>query len=58
MKVGDVVYLKSGSPPLTIVQLNGGNASVMWFAHEMSAPQGAEFPLDALTSTITPLKAS
>lgn len=41
LKVGDVVYLKSGSPPLTVAQVAGRSVSVTWmesgkFTHDLS----------------------
>ena len=34
IKVGDIVYLKSGSPKLTVDKVNGSDITVVWFASE------------------------
>jgi uncharacterized protein YodC (DUF2158 family) len=52
MKVGDVVYLRSGSPPLTVVALRPSPAmfdrvECMWVVN--GAAQHATFPEEALT---------
>jgi uncharacterized protein YodC (DUF2158 family) len=32
-KVGDVVYLKSGSPKLTVTESQSGETKVVWLKH-------------------------
>lgn len=43
MKEQDVVRLKSGSPPLTVVGVTGDKVFVTWL-NEKGAIQGREFP--------------
>jgi len=53
MKVGDVVYLKSGSPALTITRIQEpfGTITVRWFAKEIPGGiGGCDFPKESLTS--------
>ena len=47
-KVGDIVYLKSGSPPLTVITDDGSNATVQWF--NGAAPEETAFPEGALSA--------
>lgn len=48
-QAGDVVYLKSGSPAMTVTSTNEGNwISVVWFAdHQKEIESG--FPTETLT---------
>lgn len=50
MKKGDIVYLNSGSPSLTITEIVGGNATVTW-EHDKEGTQLADFPLACLSTT-------
>ncbi|WP_291850661.1 DUF2158 domain-containing protein [Bradyrhizobium sp.] len=34
LKPGDVVILKSGGHPLSVVEVNGGNAACVWMGNE------------------------
>jgi uncharacterized protein YodC (DUF2158 family) len=34
LKPGDVVILKSGGHPLTVVEVNGGNVACVWMGNE------------------------
>ena len=43
MKIGDVVYLKSGSPELTVTDVYLENVQVMWIS-ENDVVQRASFP--------------
>jgi uncharacterized protein YodC (DUF2158 family) len=45
-KVGDVVQLKSGSPPMTIEEIGGGRARCVWF--EDTKRQAKWFDIAAL----------
>lgn len=47
IKAGDVVALKSGSPELTVLLVEGGIAYVAWFNDCVSSRD--DFPVDALT---------
>jgi uncharacterized protein YodC (DUF2158 family) len=42
---GDIVMLKSGSPPMTITQTLGDAAEVVWFETEVRA---AKLPMNVL----------
>lgn len=47
---GQVVYLKSGSPPLTVYSVRGdGHVNVEWF-HD-GKPHRDAFPAECLTTT-------
>lgn len=48
LKVGDVVYLKSGSPKMTVSALRG-EAIVSWF--DGTKEMNSHYPLDCLTRT-------
>ncbi len=37
MKVGDIVYLKSGSPKLTVVKIENGSVFVSWYINNSSS---------------------
>lgn len=50
MKKGDIVYLNSGSPSLTITEIVGDNATVTW-EHDKEGTQLADFPLACLSTT-------
>jgi len=50
MNPGDVVYLKSGSPALTIKSVRGANVEVTWL-DGFETPCTAEFPVVCLTTT-------
>jgi uncharacterized protein YodC (DUF2158 family) len=45
-KVGDVVQLKSGGPPMTIEEIGGGRARYVWF--EDTTRQAKWFGIAAL----------
>jgi uncharacterized protein YodC (DUF2158 family) len=56
LKVGDVVYLKSGSPKMTIVTIEARGwigdrklANTLWFVDYMSTVHSGRFSLEALT---------
>jgi uncharacterized protein YodC (DUF2158 family) len=46
MKPGDVVYLNSGSPAMTIIWIEDGKAYCEWFVN--GKKDGDKFPLTAL----------
>lgn len=46
-KVGDTVTLKSGSPTMTVEQINGGRVFVQWFDGKNELKHG-DFPADSL----------
>ncbi len=48
MEPGDIVMLKSGSPPMTITQVMGAAAEVVWFEGEVRA---AKLPMNVLMPT-------
>lgn len=50
MKKGDIVYLNSGSPALTITEIVDDNATVTW-EHDKEGTQLADFPLACLSTT-------
>lgn len=50
MKPGDIVYLKSGSPALTITRVYGDMAEVTWMRTGELLSSG-EFPLACLSET-------
>ena len=50
MKKGDIVYLNSGSPALTITEIVGDNATVTW-EHNKEVTQLADFQLACLRTT-------
>jgi uncharacterized protein YodC (DUF2158 family) len=53
--IGEIVYLKSGSPKLTIVQITSGlDAVVGWFASSFDY-KTATLALAALTKEPTPI---
>lgn len=41
---GQLVTLKSGGPPLTIIAMDGANVRCMWFAHADDRLQEATIP--------------
>ncbi len=41
---GQLVMLKSGGPPLTVVSLDGDGVRCMWFAHADDRLQDATIP--------------
>lgn len=45
---GEIVQLKSGSPALTIVAVEGEEVSVLWFADEVSEFRTRTIPAVAL----------
>lgn len=50
MNAGDVVYLNSGGPALTVLSVDGnGLVSVQWFAG--AEYRSAQFPTASLTAT-------
>lgn len=49
--VGDIVYLKSGGPAMTVISDDGKQTTVQWF--NGSAPQSTAFP-DATLVTDDP----
>lgn len=48
MQPGDVVRLKSGSPPMTIARLDGDEARCFWFVGNPSELKYGDFPLATL----------
>ena len=50
MKPGDIVYLKSGSPALTVTRVYGDMAEVTWLRAGNLFGYG-EFPLVCLSAT-------
>ncbi len=50
IRVGDIVYLKGGSPAMTVTGLNNNDRSlnVAWVTREEEQLQQATFPPDAL----------
>ncbi len=61
LKIGDVVYLKSGSPAMTITALldgemmiYGGHFLCVW-TDNTGKPYEKSFPPEALTTTNTPV---
>lgn len=46
--VGDVVHLKSGSPRMTIIEIDKNHARVLWSDYETKTFCRDEFPLVAL----------
>lgn len=44
--VGDIVHLNSGSPDLTVIEVDGQTVTVAW--HDGVNAQGAEFPEQCL----------
>lgn len=54
MQIGDVVYLKSGSPPLTVHAMDAEGVDVKWFAGAQQFT--AKFPEAALV-TVDPTPA-
>lgn len=56
-KVGDIVYLKSGSHPMTVTEImSKGNVYVSWY-NEYGQERNAFFPPEALTKKDTKPKA-
>jgi uncharacterized protein YodC (DUF2158 family) len=54
-KVGDIVQLKSGGPPMTISDLRkNGKVSCSWFA-DIYAVQHSQFSLDTLKLVVSPV---
>jgi len=45
VETGDIVMLKSGSPPMTVTQVMGDAAEVVWFETEVRA---AKLPMNVL----------
>ena len=41
---GQLVTLKSGGPPLTVIAMDGGNVRCVWFAHADDRLQEATIP--------------
>lgn len=64
LKIGDVVWLKSGGPSMTVVRLRQSMVTVVWFGNvneSIDKPQTAKFYADALNvrpSEPTPIKAA
>lgn len=54
LKVGDIVYLKSGSPKMTIIEVRGGPASFMvkvaWIDYNSGLVKKLTAPSDAFKS--------
>lgn len=46
---GDIVWLKSGGPPMTVNSLDGTNVNVQWFVGNQF--QTASLPAASLTTT-------
>ena len=53
MNVGDVVYLKSGSPELSIISIEGENAFVSWIGYNNTVIK-EDFPLACLSKINNP----
>ena len=57
MNIGDVVFLKSGGPDMTVVEIeelcNGTWVRGYWFDKD-SNHHAANFPIDAVEETETP----
>jgi uncharacterized protein YodC (DUF2158 family) len=49
-EAGDIVYLKSGSPPLTVVSWDSGQIWVTWF--ERDAPNNLRAPPECFTKEL------
>ena len=47
-KVGDIVHLVSGSPRLTVIQVNDDQITCAWFSWPDNHAHTAEFPILAL----------
>ena len=47
-EAGTIVSLKSGGPPLTVVEVDGEEARCIWFAHSDDRLQEARIPLACL----------
>lgn len=47
-EAGAIVSLKSGGPPMTVVEVNGQEARCMWFAQSDDRLQEARIPLACL----------
>jgi uncharacterized protein YodC (DUF2158 family) len=57
-KVGDKVWLNSGSPTLTVTSMSEstGKTTVTWLAGQFSEPQSMMLPKECFTTIETPLK--
>ena len=49
-EAGTIVSLKSGGPPLTVVEVDGEQARCIWFAHSDDRLQEARIPLACLVA--------
>lgn len=48
LQVGDVVRLRSGSPPLTVIELQPGDKVIVaWFNSKFNAYIIAQYPIEA-----------
>lgn len=47
---GSIVTLKSGGPPLTVVDVEGGQVRCIWFAHADDRLQDVRIPAVCLES--------
>lgn len=58
--IGDVVYLKSGSPPMTVTKLDERGAALIWFDERGEACEAGDnnnrVPLAAITTTPTKVR--
>jgi uncharacterized protein YodC (DUF2158 family) len=46
MQIGDVVYLKSGSRPMTVIQIDGNDVTCVWDGGSMRYPEAALTDVD------------
>jgi len=52
-ELGEIVYLKSGSPKLTVVSVDGGDVGISWVT-STGCIQTSEFPAECLCSDPPP----
>jgi uncharacterized protein YodC (DUF2158 family) len=50
VSVGDVVYLKTGGPPMTVTAVDSGDVRVVWFASQQEKLREAKLPAKVLVS--------
>jgi uncharacterized protein YodC (DUF2158 family) len=50
VSLGDVVYLKTGSPPMTVTAVLGDEVRVVWFASEQQKLREAKLPAIVLVT--------
>lgn len=57
IEAGDVVYLRSGSPAMTVIVVNPQNvAAVTWFGTYQSYPQNADIHVNCLVKAQREIK--